>query len=267
MATRVVSSFSLSPSDADAPSPRPSPHRMGRGGRLGASASDRVAMTVEPAGSSLSPSDGERAGVRGRLFGLPTSCLAQTFAVMLVFLPCLAHAHLGVVRLRQTQGPFAITVFTSPEIVRGRATEVSVMVQRRDSNEAILDATVNFVLTPPRGAILDPTDPICSKSSLMTRGTTLQIGPATIPATREQSPNKLLYAASVNFPSAGSWQLETLVRHQADSTNLTCEIPVGLPARRLAGLIPYLALPVLLVALFAVNQWLRCRGALVRRNQ
>ena len=176
---------------------------------------------------------------------------AHTFAVMLVFLPCLAYAHLGTVRLRQTQGPFAITVFTSPELVRGRATDVSVMVQRRDSNEAILDANVNFVLTPPRGAILDPTDPICGKSSPIIRGTTLQIGPETIPATREQSPNKLLYTASINFPSAGPWQLEALVQQGADSTKLLCEIPVGLPARRLAGLIPYLALPPLLISSFA----------------
>lgn len=184
---------------------------------------------------------------------------------MLLFLPCLAHAHLGIVQSRQTQGPFVITVFTSPELLRGRANDVSVMVQRRDTNEAILDANVSFVFTPPPGAILDPTDPICSKSSPMIRGTTLQIGAATLPATREQSPNKLLYTASVNFPSAGPWQLEALVQHGADSTKLTFEIPVGLPARRLAGLIPYLALPPLLVSLFGANQWLRRRGAVMKQ--
>ena len=186
---------------------------------------------------------------------------AQTFATAIVFLLSLglAHAHLGIARLRQTQGPFAITVFTSPELVRGRATDISVMVQRCDSNEAILDATVSLVLTPPRGVILEPADPICSKSPLI-RGTILQIGPTTLPATREQSPNKLLYAASINFRSAGRWQLEALVRHGTDSTKVMCEIPVGVPARRFAGLIPYLLLPMLLVAFFAVNQWLRSRA-------
>ena len=185
----------------------------------------------------------------------------QTFLVILAFVPCLAHAHLGIVRSRQTRGPFAITVFTSPELVRGRASDVSVMVQRRDSNEAVLDATVSFILTPPRGAILDPTDPICGKSSPMTPGTSLQRALAPLAATHEQSPNKLLYVASVNLPAAGPWQLEALVRQGMDSTKLTCEIPVGLPARRLAALIPYLALPPLLMALFGVNQWLRCRCA------
>src|SRR5690349_15866677 len=71
---------------------------------------------------------------------------SQTFAAAMIFLLSvgLTHAHLGIVRWRQTQGPFAITVFTSPEVVRGRAADVSVMVQRRDSNEAILDADVSF---------------------------------------------------------------------------------------------------------------------------
>ena len=184
--------------------------------------------------------------------------------LVILLLPRLTHAHLGIVRSRQTQGPFAITVFTSPELVRGRAANVSVMVQRRDSNEAIFDATVGFVLKPPRGAMLDPTDPICGKSSPMTPGIS-QVAPATLLATREQSPNKLLYAATVNFPSAGDWQLEASVRHGPDSTKLTCEIPVSVPARRLAGLIPYLALPPLFVVLFGLNQWLRSRGVPVKQ--
>src|SRR5260221_3207884 len=68
---------------------------------------------------------------------------AQILAAVLVFLlaPCFAQGHsLGIVRLREARGPFVITVFTSSEVVRGRAADVSVLVQRRDSNEAILDA-------------------------------------------------------------------------------------------------------------------------------
>ena len=188
---------------------------------------------------------------------------AQTLAAVLVFLlhPCLGQAHLGIVRLREAQGPFVITVFTSSELVRGQATDVSVLVQKRDSNDAILDARVSFVLTPPRGAILERTDPMCGQLSPMTLGTTFgsKDGQAIILARREQSLNKLLYAAPINFPLTGVWELEALVRHGADSAKLACKIPVGLPARRLAGLVPYLALPLLLVALFAINQWLRTR--------
>ena len=179
--------------------------------------------------------------------------------LLFLLLPSHAKAHLGIVVSREARGPFVITVFTSSEVVRGQAADVSVLVQRRDSNEAILDATVSFVLTPPRGAIIEPTDPICAQPTPMTLGTTLRSpdGQATIAARREQSLNKLLYAAPVNLPLAGPWELEALVRHGADSAKFTCEIPVGLPARPLVGLVPYLALPLLLVALFAINQWLR----------
>jgi hypothetical protein len=186
---------------------------------------------------------------------------AQTLAAVLLFLllPCNAKAHLGIVLSREAQGPFVITVFTSSELVQGRATGVSVLVQRRDSNEAILDAIVHFCLTPPRGSISQQADPICGQPAPMALATTSRSrdGQSMIVARREKSLNKLLYAASFNLPLAGPWELEASVRHGADSAKLTCEIPVGLPARPLAGLVPYLALPLFLIALFAINQWLR----------
>jgi hypothetical protein len=186
---------------------------------------------------------------------------AETLAAVLLFLllPCHVKAHLGIVLSRDARGPFVITVFASSEVVRGQATDVSVLVQRRDSNEAILDATVYFVLTPPRGSISQQADPICGQPAYETLGTTSgsRDGQSMIAARREQSSNKLLYAAPVNLPLVGAWELEALVRHGADSARFRCEIPVGFPARRLAGLAPYLALPLLLVALFAINQCLR----------
>ncbi len=183
----------------------------------------------------------------------------QIIAAVLAFLlpSSFVQGHsLGIVRLRDAQGPFVITVFTSPELVSGRAADVSVLIQRRDSNEAVLDAIVSFVLTPPRSSILNDTEPMCGQPGLVT---TLgsQDGQTTILARREQSPNKLLYIAPVNFPLTGPWELDALVRHGADSAKFTCEIPVDLPARPLAGLVPFLALPLLLVTLFAINQRLR----------
>jgi len=181
-----------------------------------------------------------------------------TLAAALVFLlpPCFAEGHSsGIVRLRDARGPFVVTVFTSPELLSGRAADISVLVQRRDSNEAILDAAVSFVLTPPRGSILKHNDPMCGPRGSITTG--LKDGQTIIPAIRGQSSNKLLYTALINFPLTGPWELDTLVRRGADSAKSTCEIPVDLPARALAGLVPFLAFPLLLVTLFAINQWLR----------
>ena len=185
--------------------------------------------------------------------------LVQLLAAVLAFLffPGFVQGHaLGIIRLRDARGPFVITLFTSPELVSGRAADVSMLIQRRDSNEAVFDAIVSFVLTPPRNSILEDTKAICGQPGLVT---TLgaEDGQKSILARREQSPNRLLYAAPVNFPISGSWELDALVRHGADSAKFRCEIPVDLPARPLAGLVPFLALPMLLVTLFAINQWLR----------
>jgi hypothetical protein len=183
----------------------------------------------------------------------------QILAVVLAFLlpPGFVQGHsLGIVRLRDARGPFVITVFTSPELVSGRAADVSVLIQRRDSNEAVLDAIVSFVLTPPRSSIPKGSDPMCGQPGLVTTSGP-QDGQTTILARRDQSPNKLLYTALVNFPVPGPWELDASVRHGVDSAKFTCEIPVDLPARLLAGLTPFLALPPLLVTLFAINQCLR----------
>ena len=77
-----------------------------------------------------------------------------------------AHADGGIMRLRHVQGPFVITIFTTPEPVPHRAVDVSVLVQRRDSNDVILDASVDLLLTPPPTAAVKPTDPICGPSGV-----------------------------------------------------------------------------------------------------
>jgi hypothetical protein len=183
----------------------------------------------------------------------------QILTGVLVFLlpPFFAQGHsLGIVRLREARGPFVITVFTSSELVSGRAADVSVLIQRRDSNEAILDAIVSFVFTPPPSSLLKGAEPMCGQPGLVTTFGS-QGGRTTIPARREQSSNRLLYTAPVNFSLSGAWELDALVRDGADFATFTCEIPVDLPARPLAGLVTFLALPLLLAILFVINQWLR----------
>jgi hypothetical protein len=181
-------------------------------------------------------------------------------AVLLCFIaPAVVQADIGVVRLREARGPFVITVFTGSELVRGTASEVGVLVQRRHSSEPVLDAAVNLVLTPPREPVLHPGGPLCglpeTTLSSGTAGSTTR--PVVLSARRDQSSNKLLYAVPVSWPLAGGWNLEVSVRQGPDSANVACGIVVGLPTRRLTRLLPYLALPLVLVALFAANQWLR----------
>ena len=189
-----------------------------------------------------------------------------------------AHADGGIMRLRQVQGPFVITIFTTPELIPHQPVDVSVLVQRRDSNEVILDASVDLLLTPAPAAVVTATDPICAPSGVGFFSSDSQghSAPFSTPATRAQSSNKLLYAAAVEFGSSGDWTLETTIKSSGDSERFSCRIPVGPTPRQLTGLWPYIAFPPLAVVVFALNQCLRktqrnrqdfeCDGSPTRRR-
>lgn len=156
----------------------------------------------------------------------------------------------GIMRCRDAQGPFVVSIFTASEAVQGEPLDVSVLVQDRNSNDAILDATVNLILTPPFGSLADASEAICGGTH--SEGTR-------VAAMRSQASNKLLYAAPVQFDASGVWQLQATIQSENDSAKITCSILVGPPPRKFAGVFPYLLLPPALTALFALHQRLRGR--------
>jgi hypothetical protein len=161
----------------------------------------------------------------------------------------------GVIRSREIQGPFVVTIFTASEPLQGSPVDVSVMVQGRDSSDAILDANVNLIFTPPAASSAEPIEQICGVSGMAGSGTHSE--QFTVAATRRQASNKLLYAAPVKFGAAGNWQLQALIKRGGDAVEIACSLPVGSPPRKLMALFPYLILPPLMVAMFALNQCLR----------
>jgi hypothetical protein len=158
-------------------------------------------------------------------------------------------------RAREAQGPFVVTVFTASEPQQDSPADVSVMVQERDSNDAILDATVKLVFTSPSGSIAGPIEETCGAPGMA--GGEPHSERFTVAATRTQASNKILYAAPVRFNVTGNWQLQAFIKRNDDVADIACTIPVSPPPGKLIDLLPYLVLPPLLVALFAVNQWLR----------
>ena len=166
-----------------------------------------------------------------------------------------ARADGGVIRLREIQGPFVVTIFTSSEPLQDSPVDVSVMVQGRDSSDAILDASVNLIFTPPAASIAEPIEQICGVSGLAGLGAHSE--QFTVAATRRQASNKLLYAAPVKFGAAGNWQLQAFIKREGDAVEMACSLPVSSPPRKLVALFPYLVFPPLMVALFALNQRLR----------
>ncbi len=182
-------------------------------------------------------------------------CFGMMFVANLV--PVLADADGVVVRARETQGPFTITLFTPNEVSRRFPADLTVMVQSRDSGEVVMDAEVELGLVPPTGAIFNPNDLVCGPGNgvpVSLRGQSRALA-----ATHAQAANKLLYGASVMFPSAGNWQLLATVRRGSEVANASYTFPVNAPPSRLVAVWGCLALPPLAIGLFACNQWLRSR--------
>jgi hypothetical protein len=177
--------------------------------------------------------------------------------------PLSARADGGVARIREAQGPFVVTIFTPAEVLAGTPTEVSVMVQQRKTGQVLADADVNLSFAPPVGAAARPGELICAPSSaVLLPVPAISAQPATtLRATHAQAANKLLCGTSVRLRAVGDWQVRALVRHGGQEASITCLLPVRPASSRLARLSPYLALPPLAIALFAINQWLRMRMA------
>src|ERR1044071_4615780 len=87
-------------------------------------------------------------------------CIATT--LLIVFVPCFAKGDGGIIRLREVHGPFSITVFSSPEATSGGFTDVSALIQERESGKVVLDADVRFSLIPPSGSVLNQSDKLCA---------------------------------------------------------------------------------------------------------
>lgn len=172
-----------------------------------------------------------------------------------------ARADGGVVRLREAKGPFLVTIFTAGDPVQDGPGDVSVLVQRRDSGDAILDASVELVFKAPAPSAAEPDGQLCGASEAWLPSRSSKPDPAqlTVPACRRLASNKLLYAAPIRFGIAGNWQLEALIKHRSDAVRFACGVPVGPPPRGLLLLVPYLAVPPLFVTLFVLNQYLRRR--------
>ena len=183
---------------------------------------------------------------------------AMVMASLMMSAPRNARGDGGIIRLRGTQGPFSVTVFSSPEVTAGGLADVSVLIQRRESGEVVLDADVNLALSPPDGLATKQSDDLCGLTTAAMHLPDAN-NPASVRATRERASNKLLYAAPVELNAPGDWKLHVFVSRGSDTARFDCLLPVGLRSGKSTGVWPYLMLPPLAVALFAVNQWLRKR--------
>ncbi len=175
-----------------------------------------------------------------RLFG----CLLCTLA------PCLGDG--GVIIARQTVDGMDLTIFASPVPLRAGPVDVSVLVQDVKSGESVMDAAVAVSWSPQSSASEDWLPPCCSMKS----------NSDNIPATRGHSQNKFLYSAIVPVRSAGKSELVVRAIHADREAFLACDITAAPPRAPALAYWPFLALPPMAVAGFALHQRLgRKRGS------
>ena len=164
-------------------------------------------------------------------------CRGLLLAPALLAPSSLAHADGGRVELHRVAGPFVVTVFTSPGLLRVGPVDISVLVQGHRDGQAVLDGEV-FVRLRGEG------------------GTTL-VGRAT----REAAQNKLLYSALMTLPEAGRWELEVTVKQGNEAASVIGQVSAAAPRPFLLTYWRSLSLPPVVTALFALNQWLKRRAA------
>ena len=154
-------------------------------------------------------------------------------ALTLLAMPLFADG--GAVLSRQESGPFVITVFAAPVPLRAGPLDLTVLVQTRDALEPVLDANVSIRLDGDS-----------------------QIVAA---ATRSQAQNKLLYAATLNLPHPGEWKYTVSVQSALGQAAISGGFQAGPPSPPLTSYWFYLAIPLVLIAIFVLHQWLSRRSA------
>jgi hypothetical protein len=144
----------------------------------------------------------------------------------------------GAMRIVETAGPFIVGVFSAPEPLRVAPADLSVLVLERTGGQPVLDAAVALEVRPPDGS---------------------DAAPQRLDATHAQATNKLLYAALFLPAVPGEWTLHVTVTRGAASAAVQCTLPVAPERVSLAVIWPYLAIPPLAIALYALRAWLSAR--------
>ncbi len=171
---------------------------------------------------------------------LPCRLLLLPWCLLLCCMVTSASGDSGVVRASSIAGPWKLTLFSSPTPFRAGPVDLSILVQDPETDEAILDATVN----------------------LMLQHGDAEVDTILVTATRADATNRLLYAALFDLPEPGSWQVDLHVEHDGQFARLQVTLAADPPLPPILGFWTWLSFPAIVIILFICNQWLsRTRGA------
>lgn len=161
--------------------------------------------------------------------------ITSRYAILVLLLGLLSEPLLadgGIVRASTVSGSWRLTLFSSPTPLRAGPVDLSVLIQDAATDQPVLDATVNLMLRHPDN------EPILVK------------------ATPASATNRLLYAALLELPLAGTWTIDVLAVKGDLESRLQAGLEAGPPLPRLLSLWTWLAIPGIVLIVFVLNQWL-----------
>ena len=164
-----------------------------------------------------------------------TTTRAAFALIAILVMPLPARGDGGTVRYAGRAGGYQLTVFTAPTPLRAGPVDVSVLVQDADTGEPVPRAVVALHVTTPSHAQFQ------------------------LRATREAATNKMFHSAQFDLPSPGRWRVAVRVEGARGRAEVDLELEAGKPPPPWSELWPWIAMPVVPVAAFAL------RVALVRR--
>ncbi len=161
----------------------------------------------------------------------------------------------GAVIAGEIVGPHRVTVFADPPVLRAGPVDFSVLVQDALTDEPISEARIEFTLTKTESPdSLEPTKAWISPCCVIPSSNRDRI-----PASREAAQNKLLQAATVILPTTGEYELTTHVTTPAGDAAVPVPLTALAPASPLSTFWPVLALPGVVIGLFALRERIRHR--------
>jgi hypothetical protein len=148
--------------------------------------------------------------------------------------PCQARADGGAIRLSEQKGKYRIAVFTLPTPLRAGPVDISVLVQDADTGQPASDVQASIGVER-RGS---------PDVALRHRATT------------EAATNKLYYAANFELPEPGWYSVEVSVEGPLGEAEVDFEMEAAEAPPPWLAMSPWVAWPVLAIALFGIHQLL-----------
>ncbi|MBL8797236.1 MAG: hypothetical protein JNM56_25260 [Planctomycetia bacterium] len=166
----------------------------------------------------------------------------STLTLVWLLTTTFAHADGGTLQLSEQQGPYRIAVFTSPQPLRAGWIDLSVLVQDARTGDPLQDVNVRLVLTGPDGV------------------------ERTLTASRAAATNQLFQAVRYELPLSGTWQVRVLLNGSRGPAEATFTMAAAAALPRWTELSFWIALPLIVVVLFVLHQWVLRAGQTVRRS-